>query len=80
MECDVPWYVTLSVLFCLNSFTCEMPVKQGEGPYRAHFQQEDRASNEVGGCHPTVKTLTHNCSCLKELQGWKGAEEEKVPR
>jgi hypothetical protein len=21
--------------------------------------------------HPTVMTLTHNCSCLKELQGWK---------
>jgi hypothetical protein len=35
-----------------------------------HLQQEDRASNEGGG-HPTVTTLTHNCSCLKELQGWK---------
>ena len=23
------------------------------------------------GGHPTVQTLTHNCSCLKELQGWK---------
>ena len=23
------------------------------------------------GCHPTVKTLTHNCSCLKELHAWK---------
>jgi hypothetical protein len=32
----------------------------------------DRASREGGGCHSTVKTLTHNCSCLKELQqGWK---------
>jgi hypothetical protein len=26
---------------------------------------------EGWGCHPTVKTLTQNCSCLKELQGWK---------
>jgi hypothetical protein len=23
------------------------------------------------GCHPTVTSLIHNCSCLKELQGWK---------
>jgi hypothetical protein len=29
------------------------------------------ASSEGWGCHPTVKPLTHNCSCLKELQGWK---------
>ena len=30
---------------------------------------------EGWGCHPTVKTLTQNCSCLKELQGckWRGA-------
>ena len=43
----------------------------GEGTYRAHLQQKDRASNEGEGSHPTVTTLTHNCSCLKELQGWK---------
>jgi hypothetical protein len=30
-----------------------------------------RASNEGEGGHPTVTTLTHNCSCMKELQGWK---------
>ena len=35
------------------------------------LQQEDRTSSEGWGCHPTVTTLTHNCSCLKELQGWK---------
>jgi hypothetical protein len=23
------------------------------------------------GCHPTVTSVTHNCFCLKELQGWK---------
>jgi hypothetical protein len=46
-------------------------LQQGEETYRVHPQQEDRASNEGGGCHPTVKTLTHNFSCLKELQGWK---------
>jgi hypothetical protein len=34
-------------------------------------QQEDRTSSEGWGCYPTVTTLTHNCSCLKELQGWK---------
>jgi hypothetical protein len=33
--------------------------------------QEDRTSSEGWGCHPTVTSLTHNCSCLKELQGWK---------
>ena len=41
------------------------------GTYRAHLQQEDRASNERDQEHLTVTTLTHNCSCLKELQGWK---------
>ena len=30
-----------------------------------------KTSSEGGGCHPTVKTLTHNCFCLKKLQGWK---------
>lgn len=43
----------------------------GEGTCRAHLQQKDRSSSEEWGCHPTVKTLTHNCSCLKELQGQK---------
>jgi hypothetical protein len=28
-------------------------------------------SSEGWGCHPTVTSLTHNCFCLKELQGWK---------
>jgi hypothetical protein len=42
-----------------------------EGTYRAYLQQEDRTSSEGWGCLPTVITLTHNCSCLKELQGWK---------
>ena len=44
---------------------------RGEGTCRAHLHQKDRASSERGGCHPIVKTLTHNCPCLKELQGWK---------
>jgi hypothetical protein len=30
-----------------------------------------RTSSEGGGCHPTVTPLTHNCFCLRELQGWK---------
>ena len=34
---------------------------------RAHLQLEDRTSSEGWGCHPTVTTLTHNCSCLKEI-------------
>jgi hypothetical protein len=40
-----------------------------------------RASSEGWGCHPTVKTLTHNYSCLNELQGWKwrGAPEKEGP-
>jgi hypothetical protein len=42
-------------------------------PYtgESHLQQKDRASSEGWGYHSTVKTLIHNCSCLKELQGWK---------
>jgi hypothetical protein len=42
-----------------------------EGTYRAHLQQKDRASSEGWGCYPNIKTLTHNCSCLKELHWWK---------
>ena len=35
---------------------------------------ESTSSRKIGhqvegqGCHPTVETLTQNCSCLKELQ------------
>ena len=36
-----------------------------ERELRADFQQKDRASNEGGG-HPTVTTLTYNCSFLSE--------------
>jgi hypothetical protein len=46
-----------------------------ERELRAHLQQEDRTSSEGWGCHPTVTSLTHNCSCLKELQGWNYREE-----
>jgi hypothetical protein len=46
-------------------------ILKGEGTYRAHLQQEDRVSSEGWSCYSTVKTLTHNCSCMKELQGWK---------
>jgi hypothetical protein len=49
--------------------------------YRTHLQQEDRASIEGEGCHATVTSMTHNCSCLKELQGWKcgGAWGKVIP-
>jgi len=30
-----------------------------------------KTSSEGWGCYPTVKTLTHDSSCLKEMQGWK---------
>jgi hypothetical protein len=43
----------------------------GDGTYRAHLQQKDRASSEGWGCYPTVTPMTHTFSCLKELQGWK---------
>jgi hypothetical protein len=35
----------------------------------------NRTSSEGWGYHSTVKTLTLNCPCLKELQGqkWRGA-------
>jgi hypothetical protein len=45
--------------------------QKGEGTHTVHLQQEDRALSEGGGCHSTVKTLTHKCSCVKELQGWE---------
>jgi hypothetical protein len=34
------------------------------------------------GMHPTVTILTHNCFCMKELQGWneEEPEEKKVQR
>jgi hypothetical protein len=41
----------------------------GEGTCRAHLQQKDRASRRDEVAIPQL--LTHNCSCLKELQGWK---------
>jgi hypothetical protein len=33
------------------------------------------------GGHPTLTTLTYNCSCLKELQAWKwrGARGKEGP-
>jgi hypothetical protein len=45
---------------------------------------EPTSSGKTGhlwGCHPTVTPLTHNCFCLKELQGWKwrGAWGEEGP-
>jgi hypothetical protein len=33
--------------------------------------KEDRETIEGWGCQSTVTSLIHNCSCLKELQGWK---------
>jgi hypothetical protein len=45
--------------------------QQGEGTYRVHLQQEDRASSEGMGCHPTGTSLTHKCSFLKELRRWQ---------
>ena len=42
----------------------------GNGTFRVHIQQKDGSPTEECGCHPTIKSLTHNCSCLKELQGW----------
>ena len=49
----------------------EMPYNGKRDTCRSHLHQKARASREEWGCYPTVKTLTHNCSCLKELQGWK---------
>jgi hypothetical protein len=40
--------------------------QQGEGTFRTHLQQEDSTSSKGWGCHPTVTSLIHNCSCLKE--------------
>jgi hypothetical protein len=43
----------------------------GAGTCRAHLQEKDRASSEGGGVISQSKTLTQNCSCLKELWGQK---------
>jgi hypothetical protein len=48
----------------------EMPNSREREFNRAYLQQEVRAANEGEG-HPAITSLTHNCSCLKELQGWK---------
>jgi hypothetical protein len=34
------------------------------------------------GCHPLSKTLTQNCSCLKELQcqNWRRREKRPIDR
>jgi hypothetical protein len=47
------------------------------GTYSAHLQQEDRTSSEGWGCHPTVISLTYNCSCLKDRDGNREEPEEK---
>jgi hypothetical protein len=41
-----------------------------------YLQQEDRTSSEGWGFHPTVTTLTHNCSYVKELPDRNGDEPE----
>jgi hypothetical protein len=53
------------------------PTVAREGTYRAYLQQEHRTSSEGWGCHPTVTTLTHNCSCLKEYRDGNGEEPEE---
>jgi hypothetical protein len=47
----------------------------GAGICRAHLQQKGGASSEEGVAISQSETLTHNCSCLNELQGlkWRGA-------
>jgi len=48
-----------------------------EMPYSGERELiEPTSSRNMGhhkgwSCYPPVKALTHNCSCLKELQGWK---------
>ena len=49
----------------------------GRGNLYSSSRKEDRASSEGWGCHPTVTSLTHNCSCLKELQDGNGEEPEE---
>jgi hypothetical protein len=47
---------------------------KGERTCRTHLQQKNRVSIEGWGCYPTVKTLTHNCSYLKECRDGKWKE------
>jgi hypothetical protein len=47
----------------------EMPgSRERERTYGVNLQEEERTLNEGWGYHPTVTSLAHNCSCLKELQ------------
>jgi hypothetical protein len=41
------------------------------------MQEKDRTSSKGLGCHPTVTSLTHNCSCYKDGNG-EGPEEKKI--
>jgi hypothetical protein len=58
----------------------------GEGICRAHLHQKDQALSEGLGCYPTVKTLTNNCFCLRELQrmklrrAWRKEDPYTVPK
>ena len=77
-------YFTLQILFSpVHPPTVPHPIPPPyppclhEGTCQAHLQQKDRASSEGWSWYPTLKTLTHNCSCLKELQG-EQPEEKKV--
>jgi hypothetical protein len=48
-----------------------LKIQTGKELGQINKSREDRASSDGWGCHPTVTSLTHNCSCLKQLQGWK---------
>ena len=67
--------------------TCEVRDSQDskggtldEIPYSGEWELVDPTSSRktvhkmMEGGHPTVKILTHNFFCLKELQGWKWRE------
>jgi hypothetical protein len=49
-------------------------VRHSQDSKKGTLDEMPSSRNEGGYCHPTVTTLTHNCSCLNELQGWKWRE------
>jgi hypothetical protein len=58
-----------------------LDIKEGELIEPISSTKTPQASRQGGNCHPTVTTLIHNCSCLKDLEEWKwrGARGKEGP-
>ena len=69
LECTKTWEVRVSQ-DSKGGTLDEMP-KSREREVREPTSSRKTGHQMREEGHPTVITLTQNCSCLKELQGWK---------